>query len=73
MGETMMHGHGMQEGGMQAQEMLMEKIWEDLTDDQKTQLIGRMIDAKIQMKENMIEHLKFKIDTFRMVKDFLCE
>ena len=71
-GETMMHGHGMQEG-MQPQEMLMEKIWEDLTDDQKTQLIGRMIDAKIQMKENMIEHLKFKIETFRMVKDFLCE
>jgi hypothetical protein len=67
----MMHGHGMQEG-MQAQDLLMEKIWVDLTDDQKTRLIGRMIDAKIQMKENMVEHLKFKIETFRMVKDFLC-
>ena len=70
----MMHGHGMPEGGsMQPQDLLMMKIWEDLTDDQKKQLIGRMIDAKVQMKENMIKHLKFKIDTFKMVKDFICE
>jgi hypothetical protein len=73
-GDTMMHEHGMpMQEGMQPQDLLMEKIWEDLTDDQKTKLIARMIDAKIQMKENMIEHLKYKIGTFRMVKDFLCE
>jgi hypothetical protein len=66
----MMHEHG--HGGMQAQDLLMMKIWDDLDDDQKTQLIGRMLDAKILMKENMIEYLKFKIDTFRMVKDFIC-
>lgn len=70
---TMMHGHGMHEGSMQPQDLLMEKIWEDLSDDQKTQLIGRMIDTKIMLKENMIEHLKFKIETFKMVKDFICE
>lgn len=57
---------------MQAQDLLMMKIWDDLDDDQKTQLIGRMLDAKILLKENMIEYLKFKIDTFRMVKDFIC-
>lgn len=67
----MMHGQGMQ--NPQYQELLIEKIWDDLTDDQKTQLIARMIDSKIMMKEGMIEHLKFKIETFRMVKDFLCE
>lgn len=67
----MMHGQGMQ--NPQYQELLIEKIWDDLTDDQKTQLIGRMIDSKIMMKEGMIEHMKFKIETFRMVKDFLCE
>jgi len=69
----MMHGHGMQGMGPSPQDMLMEKIWEDLSDDEKTQLIGRMIDAKIMLKEQMIEHLKYKIETFRMVKDFICE
>lgn len=69
----MMHGHGMEGMGMHPQDMLMEKIWEDLSDDEKTQLIGRMIDAKIMLKEQMIEHLRFKIETFKMVKDFICE
>lgn len=77
-GETMMHGHGMEGGdGTTPADLFMmkiwEEIWEDLTDDQKTQLIGRMIDAKIQMKENLIEHMKSKIETFRMVRDFLCD
>jgi len=65
----MMHEQGMQ--GPEA--MFLMKIWEDLTEEQKTALIGRMIDAKIQMKENMIKHLKFKIDTFKMVKEYICE
>lgn len=65
----MMHEQGMQ--GPEA--MFMMKIWEDLTEEQKTALIGRMIDAKIQMKENMIKHLKFKIDTFKIVKEYICE
>lgn len=64
-----MHEHGMQN----PESLLMMEIWEALNDEQKTALIGRMIDSKIQMKENMIEHLKFKIETFRMVKDFICE
>ncbi len=51
----------------------MEKIWDDLTDEQKTTLIARMIDSKIMMKEGMIEHLKFKIETFKMVKEYLTE
>lgn len=58
---------------MQPQDLLMAKIWEDLSDDQKRQLVGRMIDARIMLKENMIRHLKFKIEIFRMVKDFICE
>ena len=70
----MMHGHEMQaHESMQTQDLLIMKIWEDLSDEQKAQLIGRMIDAKIMMKENIINHLKFKIETFRMVKDFICE
>ncbi len=68
----MMHGQGMQPQ-KQYQDLLMEKIWDDLSDEQKTTLIGRMIDSKIMMKEGMIEHLKFKIETFRMVKEYLTE
>ncbi len=68
----MMHGQG-GGPGMQPQDLIMMKIWEDLSDDQKAQLIGRMIDAKIMMKENMIEYLKFKVETFKMVKDMICE
>jgi hypothetical protein len=31
-----------------------------------------MIESKILMKENMIKYLKFKIETFTMVKDMIC-
>ncbi len=69
-----MHGHGERTGeGTQPQELLMMKIWEDLSDDQKRTLVARMIDSKIMMKENMIKYLKFKIETFKMVRDMICE
>ena len=64
----MMHGPG-----MGAQDLLMQKIWEDLDDDQKRILVTRMIDAKIMMKENMIKHLEFKIETFKKVRDMIAE
>lgn len=63
-----MHGPG-----MGAQDLLMQKIWEDLDDDQKRALITRMIDAKILMKENMIKYMEFKIETFRKVRDMIAE
>jgi len=66
----MMHGSG---HGTGAQDLLMMKIWEDLDDDQKKALIARMIDSKIMMKENMIKYMEFKIETFKQVKDMLCE
>ena len=68
----MMHESGMQHG-MQQQEMMMEEIWEALSDDQKKTLMKRMIDAKIMMKEGMIKHLQFKIETMKLVKKMLDE
>ena len=57
---------------MSASDLLMMKIWEDLDDDQKTSLIERMIDSRIMMKENVIKHMEFKIETFKIVRDMIC-
>jgi hypothetical protein len=69
----MMHEHGMNPGMMQQQEMLMMEMWNTLNDDQKKALMKRMLDAKIMMKEGMIKHFQFKIETFKMVKKMLDE
>ena len=68
-----MHEHGMNPGMMQQQEMLMTEIWESLNDDQKKSLMKRMLDSKILMKEGMIKHFQFKIETMKMVKKMLDE
>jgi hypothetical protein len=59
--------------GMQQQEMLMMEMWETLTDDQKKTLLKRMLDSKIMMKEGMIKHFQFKIETMEMIKTMLDE
>jgi len=72
--EKMMHGHGEKsQGCMQPQDMMIEKMWDELSDEQKRTLITRMIDSKILLKENMIKYLKYKIETFNMVRDMICE
>jgi hypothetical protein len=68
-----MHEHGMNPGMMQQQEMLMTEMWESLNDDQKKSLMKRMLDSKIMMKEGMIKHFQFKIETMKMVKKMLDE
>jgi hypothetical protein len=40
-----------------------------LTDDQKKTLMKRMLDAKIMMKEGMIKHFQFKIETLNDQKN----
>jgi len=68
----MMH-HEMQPGMMQQKDMIVMEMWEALTDDQKKTLMKRMIDSKILMKEGMIKHFQFKIETMKMVKKMLDE
>ena len=65
-----MHGSG---GMMQQQEMLMMEMWNALSDDQKKEMMKRILDGKIQMKEGMIKHFQFKIETFEMLKKMLDE
>jgi len=54
-------------GRVQPQDIMIEKMWDELSDEQKRTRIARIIDSKILMKENMIKYLKFKIETFNMV------
>jgi len=68
-----MHEHGMNPGMMQQQEMIVTEMRDLLTDDQKKTLMKRMLDTRIMMKEGMIKHLQFKIETFKMVKKMLDE
>ena len=58
-------------GMMNPREMMMMKMWEKLTDDQKATLMKRMIDSKIMMKEGMIKGLQFKIETMKLMKGML--
>ncbi len=70
-----MDGHGARPGmGMASPEgMMMAKMWEYLGDDQKKILMKRMIDGKIMMKEGMIKHLQYKVETMKMVKKMIDE
>ena len=69
MHEGMHPGMGM----MQQRDMYMMEMWNTLNDDQKKTLMKRMMDAKIMMKEGMIKHLQYKIETMKMVKKMLDE
>ncbi len=67
-----MHESGMQQH-MEQKEMLMMEMWDTLTDDQKKVIMKRMIDGKIMMKEGMIKHFQFKIETMKLIKKMLDE
>jgi hypothetical protein len=68
-----MHEQGMGPGMMQQHEMIMAEMWDTMSEDQKKALMKRMIDGKILMKEGMIKHFQFKIETMKMVKKMLDE
>lgn len=59
--------------GMSMMEEKEKEMWEKLSDDQKKTLMKRMLDAKIMMKEGMIKHFQYKIETFKMIKTMLDE
>jgi hypothetical protein len=67
MGEGHMGMHGM---GMQQPDILWA-MWEKLDDKTKKSLAIRKIDQKIMEKEAMIKHLQFKIETLRMMKQWM--
>ena len=70
-GDGDMMQHEMHAGMQQQQDMLMMEMWETLSEDQKKTLLKRMLDSKIMMKEGMIKHFQFKIETMKMIKNML--
>jgi len=71
----MMHeqGKGSGMGMVQWQDMLMMEMWNSMSDDQKKTLMKRMIDGKIMVKEGMIKHFQFKIETMKLARKMLDE
>jgi len=60
-------GHGMM---MQHDPEMMKwmMIWEKLDEKTKKTLMLRMLDGKIMMKEGMIKHFQYKIETMKLLK-----
>ena len=58
-------------GMMKWQEVLMQEMWETLTDDQKKTLMKRMVDKKILLKQDHLKHFQFRIETMNMIRQML--
>lgn len=56
---------------MKWQEVLMQEMWETLTDDQKKTLMKRMVDKKILLKQDHLKHFQFRIETMNMIRQML--
>ncbi|MCM2466441.1 hypothetical protein [Methanoculleus oceani] len=58
-------------GGYGAHGMLLEKMRDLLDEDQMRQLTIRMIESRIKMKQQHIEMMQYKIETYKMARDML--
>lgn len=66
--------HGMHtEGSSQIHGLLIEKVWDDLKEEQKTELVKDMIDGKIMMKKSILEHIEHEIQMMEKMKEFISE
>jgi hypothetical protein len=64
--EEGMHGmHGM---GMEHHPEILWTMWDKLDDKTKKTLLMRKIDERIMMKEQWIQHLQHRIETYKMLK-----
>ena len=61
-------GHGPMH---QAGPILKELVWDHLTEEQKKRIVLRMMDERIKMKEAMIQHMQFKVETYKMIRQML--
>ncbi|KAF5082623.1 hypothetical protein [Methanoculleus horonobensis] len=58
-------------GGYGAHDMLLIKMYDLLDEDEMRQLMVRMIDSRIKMKEQHVELMQYKIETYRMAREML--
>ncbi|MDV2480520.1 hypothetical protein F8E02_00565 [Methanoculleus sp. Wushi-C6] len=58
-------------GGYGAHDMLLTKMYDLLDEDQMRQLMVRMIESRIKMKQQHMELMQHKIETYQMARDML--
>jgi hypothetical protein len=58
-------------GGYGAHDMLLMKMYDYLDEDQMRQLMVRMIESRIKMKQQHIELMQYKVETYKMARDML--
>lgn len=58
-------------GGYGAHDLLLMRMYDLLDENQMRQLTIRMIESRIQMKQQHIEAMQYKIETYRMARDML--
>lgn len=51
--------------------MLLARMYDLLDEDQMRQLMIRMIESRIKMKQQHVEMMKYKIETYQMARDML--
>jgi hypothetical protein len=54
--------------GMEGVDPIMMAIWQKADDATKKMWTLRMLDGKIMMKEGMVKHLQYKIETMKMLR-----
>ena len=59
------------EMGMERRMMMMKMLWDKLDDNQKKQLIGQKLDEKIMKLECKVKIKQHKLETLRMIKQWL--
>ncbi len=58
-------------GGYAAHGRLLEKMYDFLDEDQMRQLTIRMIESRIRAKQQHIEMMQYKVETYKMARDML--
>ncbi|KLK88237.1 hypothetical protein SZ63_04105 [Methanoculleus sediminis] len=58
-------------GGYGAHDMLLARMYDLLDEDEMRQLMVRMIESRIRTKEQHIELMQYKIETYKMARDML--
>ncbi|MFA7562137.1 MAG: hypothetical protein WCY70_01715 [Methanoculleus sp.] len=58
-------------GGYGAHDMLLRRMYDLLEEDEMKQLMVRMIESRIKAKQQHVEMMQYKVETYKMARDML--
>ena len=58
-------------GGYGAHDMLLRGMYDLLEEDEMKQLMVRMIESRIKAKQQHVEMMQYKVETYKMARDML--